>query len=70
MPGVTGCPVPVRKPPAPPPPPVGEPPPPPPATTKYSTSVTPVGQTQAPVFAKDATTLPVPEPRKVRPTGN
>jgi hypothetical protein len=42
VPAVTAKAVPVLKPPAPPPP---VPPPPPPATTKYSTSVTPAGQT-------------------------
>jgi hypothetical protein len=45
VPAVTENPVPVLKPPAPPPPPLVGPPPPPPATTRYSTSVTPVGQT-------------------------
>jgi hypothetical protein len=43
LPAVTGNAVPVRKPPPPPPPAIDAPPPPPPATTRYSTSVTPVG---------------------------
>jgi hypothetical protein len=34
VPGVTGCPEPVKKPPAPPPPPTCPPPPPPPPTTR------------------------------------
>jgi hypothetical protein len=41
--------VPVLKPPAPPPP---DAPPPPPATTRYSTSVTPVGATHEPEVVK------------------
>jgi hypothetical protein len=62
VPAVTEKPVAVLNPPAPPPAPPSpllnvEPPPPPPATTKYSTSVTPVGHTHSPVAVKDWMTV-------------